>query len=78
MAESTNDRLKRYATEYAWQAWGQNVDPTDEDALIMDVRSDGYANAHVEGEHEGFRSCGFTSARECGERMAAAEWVECS
>jgi hypothetical protein len=53
--------------------------PTDDDCFDMELRSDGYANAHVEGQHntEGPK-CGFTTATECGERMAASEYVECN
>lgn len=76
--DETKARLTRYAREYASQVWGQDVNPTDEDISIMDIRSDGYANAHVEGEHEALGLCHADSARECGERMAASEWVECS
>lgn len=75
---STYDRLRRYAQEYAREVWGQEVIPSARDLMTMEIRSDGYANAHVEGEHEANGLCPFTSARECGERSAAAEWVECN
>lgn len=74
------DRLRSYAREYAEQVWPTLAyrDPTDDECLTIEVRSDGYANAHVEGEHESNGICHFTSARECGERFAASEFVECT
>jgi hypothetical protein len=74
----TERRLTRYVREYAQERWNMKVRVTSDDALGIELRSDGYANAHVEGEHgtEG-RDCGYSTARECGERYAAAEFVEC-
>jgi hypothetical protein len=46
--------------------------------VTISIRADGYANAHVEGEHEFNGLCSFTSARDCGEAMAASEYVECT
>lgn len=78
MDAETKTRLTRYAKEYAGSVWGETVNLTDEDIDIIEIRSDGYANAHVEGEHEALGLCHADSARECGERMAASEWVECN
>jgi hypothetical protein len=74
----TQYRLATYVRSYAENYWPNLAVPevTDDDALMMELRSDGYANAHVEGEHEANGLCSFKSARECGERMAASEFVE--
>lgn len=70
-------RLRAYAVGYAHDTWGIHLRPiTADEVLTMEIRSDGYANAHVEGEHEANGLCSFSSARECGERQAAAEFVE--
>ena len=69
-----------FVTEYSEQVW-PNLPvpvPTDDDLEWMDFRSDGYANAHVEGEHQAHGLCPYTSPHECGERSAAAEFVECT
>lgn len=80
MDEVMRARLLKYVNTYRTRVWGMApVDSLSDEALItIDVRSDGYANAHVEGEHEAWNICRYDSARECGERCAAAEWVECN
>jgi hypothetical protein len=79
--EATYDRLRRYVKEYYEEVWPTLTAkvPSDDDCFDMELRSDGYANAHVEGQHntEGPK-CGLTTATECGERIAASEWVECN
>lgn len=75
-----NDRLRTYTREYAQAVWPDLTyrDPTDDECLTMEIRSDWAANAHVEGEHNSNGICTYDSARECGERMVAAEYVECT
>lgn len=77
---AVENRLVEYVREYAETCWPNLPVPevTEGDLVMLDVRADGYANAHVEGEHEANGLCAFASARECGERFAAAEFVECS
>jgi hypothetical protein len=84
MTETTGDRLRRYVKQYHEEVWPdlREPEPTEADLISIEVRSDGYANAHVEGEHHTHEDYYCTqkgwNARECGERMAAAEFVECS
>jgi hypothetical protein len=76
---ATEQRLARYVREYERDVW-PNLPPIKitKDALFdMELRSDGWANAHVEGEHNANGICSCKTARECGERGAAAEYVEC-
>lgn len=77
---ATHKRLARYVREYAEQVW-PDLDvptPTTRDLQIMEVRSDGWADAHVGGSHgTEDNPCSASTAQECGERMAAAEFVEC-
>lgn len=71
--QATTTKLTAYVTEYSEQTWpGFPVPvPTAKDLERMAVRADGYANAHVQGGC----TCGWT-AEECGDRTAAAEFVE--
>lgn len=74
-------RLRRYAAEYHQSMWSNLPyrPPTADELITMDIRADGYANAHVEGSHgTEDRPCSFATARECGERYAASEYVECT
>lgn len=76
----TNDtptRLSDYATEYAANVWPEceYVPPTSDDLAFMEVRSDGYSNQHNTQDSE-YHQCGYTTSTECGERSAAAEYVE--
>lgn len=77
--ETTEQRLRRYVREYWLEVWPDLPEPkpSGDDVFSIDVRSDMYANAHVEGDHVANGICKFESALECGERMAAAEFVEC-
>jgi hypothetical protein len=76
---SERRRLRSYVTEYARNTWGVEIGRIGADQFLrMSLRADGYANAHVEGEHESNGICSFTSPRVCGERAAAAEFVETS
>lgn len=77
---SREARLRQYVTEYAEAVWPELPMPVPSalDLIQMEVRADAYANAHVEGEHEANKLCSLTSARECGERAAASEFVECN
>lgn len=79
MDSTTADRLRSYIKEYSEQVWPDLSipEPNEGDLEVVEIRSDGYANAHVEGEHESNKLCPFTSAKECGERWAASEFVEC-
>lgn len=74
---TTAARLRKAATTYASSVWGMTLRKiTADEVLTMEIRADGYANAHVEGEHEANGLCTFPSARDCGEAGAAAEFVE--
>jgi hypothetical protein len=83
--EFAYDRLRKYVAEYAKEMWndhsyyeGGDKYPTDEQCLTIELRSDGWANAHVEGQHGSEVPCMYSTAQECGERWAAAEFVECN
>lgn len=78
MDAATKARLLSYVNN-SRKVWGEPElnDLPDDELMFIEIRSDGYANAHVEGEHDAWMTCGYNSARECGERCAAAEWVEC-
>lgn len=79
MDRETRERLTGYVNDYAGSVWGQHYAAlTDDQLLVIDVRADSYAYAHVEGEHNANGICHFTDAKECGERLAAAEFVECN
>lgn len=71
LAQEQAKRLKRYAVEYAQAAWQQTVDPSPDELVVMGVRADMYADAHVQSGC----SCG-ESAEQCGEAYAAMEYVE--
>lgn len=77
---ATARRLRRAAAAYALDTWGIELRKiTADEVLTMEIRADGYSNAHVEGEHESNGLCSFTgklAARDCGEAGAAAEFVE--
>jgi hypothetical protein len=77
---ATARRLRRAAEVYAFHTWGMVIRKiTNDEVLTMELRSDGYSNAHVEGEHESNGLCHFSgnmAARDCGEAGAAAEFVE--
>jgi hypothetical protein len=67
------ERLARYVVEYNEAVWPDlSVPiPTADDLELMELRVDGWANAHVTSGH----TCPW-DAEECGERNAAAEYVE--
>lgn len=71
-------RIVRYLNEYNAAIWPDMPVPVikPSDIVRMEIRSESYSNAHVEGEHEANGLCIFTSSTECGERHAAAEFVE--
>lgn len=71
-------RIVRYVNEYNATVWPNLPVPVikPSDLERMEIRAEGYANAHVEGEHEANGICIFTSSTECGERHAAGEFVE--
>lgn len=77
---ATARRLRRVAEAYARDTRGMTLRRiTNDEVLTMELRADGYSNAHVEGEHESNGLCSFTgkmAARDCGELGAAAEFVE--
>jgi hypothetical protein len=72
------ERLASYAAEYSAAVWPDLpfAPPTADDLEYMEIRADGYSNAHVEGEHTVFELCKYADATECGLRSAAAEYVE--
>jgi hypothetical protein len=76
--DETAARIIRYVREYNAAIWPSFpvpvIKPSDLDR--MEIRSESYSNAHVEGEHEANDICIFTDATECGERHAAGEFVE--
>lgn len=79
----TARRLRREAAAYAALVWPTVTyrPPTRDEVDTMSIRADGYSNAHVEGEHEANGICSFSgnmAARDCGEAMAASEYVECT
>lgn len=76
MSDAQN-RLTAYAAEYADTVWPDLDTPmlAGEALERAEVRADAYANAHVEGEHAA-HGCPFATSTECGERAAAAEFVE--
>jgi hypothetical protein len=71
-------RLIQYVREYNAAIWPDFPVPVikPSDLERMEIRSEGYSNAHVEGEHEANGLCIFKSSTECGERHAAGEFVE--
>lgn len=74
---TTARRIRDYARTYASETWGIELRRlTKEELFTAEIRSDSYANAHVEGDHIGNKLCSFTSPLECGLRAAAAELVE--
>lgn len=77
---ATARRLRRAAEAYALNTWGMTIRRiTADEVLTMEIRADGYSNAHVEGEHEANGLCSFSgnmAARDCGEAGAAAEFIE--
>lgn len=77
---ATTRRLRRAVDTYARDTWGVEVGKISRDQFTtMEIRADGYSNAHVEGEHEANGLCSFSgnmAARDCGEAGAAAEFVE--
>lgn len=77
--ETFEARMNRYIKEYSERVWPNLPVPEIEDHWAVDlleIRADGYASAHVDGEHEAWEGCPYRSAQECGERMAAEEFVE--
>ena len=74
----TQTRLADYAREYARAVWPKLPydEPGLDDLIVMEIRADEYANAHVQGEHRWNGLCSYATARECSERAAAAEYVE--
>lgn len=75
---TTARRLRTFAADYARDVWPSLAyrAPSANEITTMEIRADGYSNAHVEGEHAA-SGCTF-SATECGLRAAAAEYVECT
>lgn len=78
--ETFEERITRYIEEYSAAVWPGHAVPVHEDEWafqITEIRAERYANAHVEGEHgTEDNPCPYTTANECGERMAAEEFVE--
>lgn len=74
---ATTARLAAYAAEYSAQVWpnAKYHEPTEDDLAFMEVRADGYSNQHNTQDSE-YHDCGYTTSTECGERAAAAEYVE--
>lgn len=76
---STAATLRDYARTYALDTWGMTIRKiTADEVLTMEIRADGYSNAHVEGDHAGNGLCSFESATICGLWGAASEFVECT
>lgn len=85
--ESFKDRMDRYIGEYSAAVWpdqpvpapnavyGSGPENPDFGYDVLEVQADGYANAHVEGEHDS-TVCPYATAAECGERSAAEAFVE--
>lgn len=73
----TATRLATYAAEYSAKVWpaAEYRTPTEDDLAYMEVRADGYSNQHNTQDSE-YHDCGYTTSTECGERAAAAEYVE--
>lgn len=73
-------RMDRYIAEYSAAVWPTHEVPKHKDEwdlAVTEIRADGFANAHVEGEHgTEDMPCPYATADECGERAAAAEFVE--
>lgn len=86
--ETYKARMERYIAEYSARVWpghavpdpnvvyGDGPEHPDFGYDVLEVQADGYANAHVEGEHEAWGTCPYASAEECGERHAAEAFVE--
>lgn len=77
--ETFEARMNRYIAEYSAAVWPSMEVPThrDEwDLQITEIRAEGFTNAHWEGEHGSEDSPCPYSSEECGERAAAAEFVE--
>lgn len=73
----TRATLRDYARTYAADTWGIELRKiTTAEVTVMEIRADGYANAHVEGEHNANGICSFESAAICGMWGAASEFVE--
>lgn len=74
----TEERLLRYVHEYADLAWPGLAleEPTADDLWVIEARSDGWANAHVAAGGDCSGCGGRLEALECGEKGAAAEYVE--
>lgn len=74
---ATQARLAAYAAKYAAEVWpnSEYIPPTEDDLEYMEVRSDGWSNQHNIQDSE-YHNCGYASSVECGERAAAAEYVE--
>lgn len=73
----THARLAAYAAEYSANVWPDSEFHalTEDDLDYMEVRSDGWANQHNIQDSE-YHNCGYATSTECGERAAAAEYVE--
>lgn len=73
-AMADRSRLTAYVREYSERVWpGYDVPKvTGPDVERMLVRADSYADAHVNFS----TNCQYGTAEECGERAAAAEFVE--
>ena len=76
-ANETQARLVAYAAEYAAAVWPDSEyrAPTEDELFVMEVRADGWSNQHNIQDSE-YHQCGYESSTECGERAAAAEYVE--
>lgn len=85
--ESFKERMDRYIAEYSAAVWpdqpvpapnavyGSGPENPDFGYDVLEVHADGYSNAHVEGEHDS-TVCPYATSEECGERSAAAMFVE--
>jgi hypothetical protein len=85
--ETFKARMDRYIAEYSAAVWpdlpvpspnavyGECGDRPDFGYDVLEVQADGWANAHVEGEHDA-TDCPYATAQECGERTAAEAFVE--
>lgn len=77
--ETFQQRMIRFCEEYNAAAWPNMalVRPTEDwEFDVMEIHADMYASAHVDGEHVENGICAYGTAAECGERSAAARWVE--
>lgn len=77
--ETFQQRMVRLMTEYSTRVWPGlpvTVPTEDWEFDVVEIQAEGYANAHVDGEHEAWNICPYKSPQECGEHMAAEAYVE--